>query len=99
MEQRRIKQLLHAASFADCSRHQRLEILAELLTDIPIDKLRRDKSGERDREVVTKVYWEIARGNPQEFLQAGVLRLFALLCGERNGHGFAHIDGSIFETR
>ena len=99
MDSAKVKQLLQAASFRDCSQQQRLEQLADLLSAIPVERNKNDRIGERDREVITKLYWEIARENPEEFRQSGILRAFLLICGERNRNGFAKIDQSVFEKR
>lgn len=90
MDQEEIKRLLHAASYADCCREQRQEILQLFLQAIAIDARRHDKSGERDRFIIEKLFWETAENLPALF--PFLFPVFAQLCGQRTAKGFAKID-------
>lgn len=97
MDPSKIMRLLHAASFDDCTRQQHREILNQFLQAIPVDPQRHDKRGERDRELLEKLYWEIAHHAPA--LLPEYFPLFATLCGKRNMKGFATIDWPAWQNR
>lgn len=96
MDQEKIKKLLHASSFADCSKEQRREVLEEFLQAIPVDARRHDKSGERDRAFLEKLYWETAETLPALFPY--LFPVFSMLCGQRNVKGFAQVDWSVMRN-
>lgn len=93
MDQERIAQLLHQASFTDCARDQIRNILDELLQAIPLQKSHKDRCGLTERQIADRLFTDTIREDPRRL--CSLFPVFALLCGERGKAKLPEIDWSV----